>query len=617
MFSCFQHGADYIYLPEKHSDPEDLTKPTVFPYERYTGLTYHAGQAFQPGDHFGCRVRHQNQDRRHEARYSVCTGTTPAIQVQTRVLVQPAQQERDSGFVTPDCDARAPPVTLPAGTLVDFEASGALYTKRAFWALPFLYEEGELPFYKTLIWNYIVQKILWISGSQLLIHSTTSTVKETLKLPDVERVKLTLEEWHCASQKLFVCVMDLVKVAVEKRVVDGSIGPVLHEWLQALIAVGYEEPQLASNNSCSCVSEQIIFHPVDYAQDVFRRSPSKRLYIPVNNVQNIYANHMKTCSTNMNNKFNVKINFTHPWVQFEDVLMIVTYNNPHYETIPHIETLYRPFFPYILHCGPGIPDVTSDRFAGLKKYTFSFYSYGRTKDGHPNGAFNYECVTSAINMHYPVEGYLVIADDMLVSIYKTFDLRRYLAWFVPKEQVKIGDVKKMKECRLGMCDFYSHWNWWEDYRTEIFNLLNRMDKEQYTSPIVNRCYRQLMLLNGGQYRVNGAYSDIYYIPERLSVEFAALADVFLQEDIFLEIAIPTIFRCLENTDDFEQLRGIASWEMERDQAWMSFNKEKFLGKSYLHPTKWSYLVNGNPNFKMMFCDKLLPYLHDRFGRLVD
>ena len=597
-----------------------MESPTLFPQGNYTGLVYKPGTPFVPGEHFGCRIRHTNTDRKHDALYSLCSQQTPAIQVQTSVTVLPlsdnAAKENDYLFHSPDCDTRAPPVTLPVGSFIPFEPNGAMYRKDAFWALPFVYEEHELPYYKTLLWSFVVQKILWLSGNRLLIYSANATLERKLSFPDADRVQLTVEEWQCENSRLFMCIMEIVKSLLEKHLVDGSIGPVLHEWLNALKQIGYQEPPLKSNIEETCKSNEILFHPVNYENVVYKRSSRHRKpYIPVNNVQEIYSTYMNTCSGKKNDiRFNIKINFTHPWTQFEDVLLIITYNNPHYETIEYVETLYRPFFPRLLHCGPGVPDVGKRNLRGLKNFAFSFYSYGGTRQGHLNGSFNYECIIGAINMHFPVEGYLVISDDMLISTYKTFDLRRYLAWYLPKEEIRTGDVKRMKECRLGMCDFYPHWHWWEDYQTQVISLFKRMEKEQYNSALINRCYRQLILLNGGQYRANGAYSDIYYIPSRIAAEFATLASLFLEEDVFLEITIPTILRCLENTDDVEVLRGIASWELDRDSAWMNFNKDKFLGKSYLHPTKWSYLANGQVEFKQFYCDKVLPYLHN-FGRL--
>ena len=609
-----------MYLPPEYSSLADLGSPTIFAQEEYTGLVYKPEAPFIPGDHFGCRIRHTNGNKKHEPLYSLCTHRAPAIQIQTVVTVLRSSNsegtlEQKHSSRIPDCDALAPPVTLPSDSFVSFEPGGTLYKKEAFWALPFMFENDELPYHKTFLWSLVVQKILWLSGNRLMVYSANSTLEHKPSFPISEKVKLTLEEWHCDKSSLFMCIMEMIKILLEKQLVDASIGPVLHEWLNALKQINYLEPAVGSEVVQTCQSKDIVFHPVDYEKSVFRRSRGRKPYIPVNNVQELYSTYLNTCSGKKDSIFNVKINFTHPWTQFEDVLLVITYNNPHYETIKYVETLYRPFFPRILHCGPGVPNINKQKLGGLKNFAFSFYSYDGTKQGHLNGSFNYECIIGAINMHLPVEGYLVISDDMLISTYKTFDLRRYLAWYLPKEEIKTADLKRLKECRLGMCDFYPHWHWWEDYQAQVISLFNRMEKEQYNSVLVNRCYRQLMLLNGGQFRANGAYSDIYYIPSRIATEFATLGTLFLEEDIFLEIAIPTILRCLENTEDIEVLRGIASWELQRDSAWTNFNKEKFLGKSYLHPTKWSYLASGQLEFKQFFCDKVLPYLHDNFGRL--
>ena len=310
------------------------------------------------------------------------------------------------------------------------------------------------------------------------------------------------------------------------------------------------------------------------------------------------------------------VNLAEPWTQFSDILLIVVFNNPLYGIIPYVELIYRSFFPLIVYCGPQM--ISTKSFPDLEKYIISFVAYGESPEGHVPGAFSYRCVTLAMDMGYSVHGYLTVADDMIVFPHRLTFFPRHAVWYLPLKEVRIGEIRKLRECRLGMCDFFPHWNWWEEYQTQSFSVIKMLQKQQHTDYLINRCYRQLVHLNGGEFKLNGAYSDVFYIPSRLGADFKRLVNIFLEHEVFVEIAVPTILQCLENLEDVHPLPGTSIWEVSRDQTWLYWTVGNVIGKTYFHPTKWTYMYsqNGTAQHKTILCAHILPFLHDRYARFV-
>jgi len=181
-----------------------------------------------------------------------------------------------------------------------------------------------------------------------------------------------------------------------------------------------------------------------------------------------------------------------------------------------------------------------------------------------------------------------------------------------------------------MCDFHAHWHWWDDYATATMLALDslaapRDDGDQ----LFLQCHRNLILRNGATMRANGAFSDVYYIPQSLAEDFSKLASIFVDRLVFLEIAVPTILRCLvDSSRVWGRLAGLQIWTVDhRDEPWLYFDRAHLFEKTFLHPTKWSGLAAAqrNSNLSMkgsetmaltrVYCWRILPYLHDPLARL--
>ena len=84
---------------------------------------------------------------------------------------------------------------------------------------------------------------------------------------------------------------------------------------------------------------------------------------------------------------------------FQDVLLIVVYHYPFYDTIPFIKSHYEDAFPHVTVCGP----QKSEHFDILQ-----------VDFGH-GGHYSYECLGKAIRLHPGYRGYLFVNDDMIVN----------------------------------------------------------------------------------------------------------------------------------------------------------------------------------------------------------
>ncbi len=448
--------------------------------------------------------------------------------------------------------------------------------------------------------------MLGISGHRIAVHSA-SLKPDGVTASHYEEVEKDLSQWKCTTNNFKTCLNEVVKMMVEGKFLDASFPPLLQQWIQALDRLGYTFPHLSSDGAAvSCFSDHL-FHPIDYS-----KLDSSQAKIPINNAHPISKIYSETCAKSNTRKI-LQMNqlLLNPWMQFHDVLLMVVFNNPWYEGIPYIETLYRPFFPYMLYCGPGMPDFTSNKFERLNNFEFTFYSYGGTKKGYKHGAFNYECMIRAINMNFPVSGILFISDDTLLSVHKLQYLHRNTTWYIPLWDLVIDDLS----------DSIISWWGFQKYRTEGLRLLKRMAKEKDKPTVIGKCYRQLLELNGGPYRVTGGFADVYYVPKNIATQFVTVGSMFLEEELFLELAVPTMLQCVANLHTTEGLKGEYR-RADRHYPWLKFTKERFLdlGYMYIHPTKWGPLApevkHANfSKFRAFFCDTVLPWMHDPQGKL--
>lgn len=606
-------GAEAIYI---HSSPQTVND-IIFPKNsvlQYTmnGLTVSSKNGyFNPLEHWGCNYTHLYPQQVKGHSYKLCTGLMTSIQAESKYLhVQSKEASEENIVVSESCDTSSPDVVMSSGTYAFFHVENILYMRDAFWGLPTTEVNDSSD---AMCFSFLIQKLLWFTGRRLLLHTGRSL--HTLKDVDTSKIQICrtfLDGINCEMPNFTACFAKLCDSFPADVLNNKHVLKFQMKWLKALEVNDYQLPNIHPETQNKCDPKELIYTPVQHKVSYRIKKWRVNPFPPVNNIAAIRTTYTNMCEGADKKFSSIQPDFLAPWIIWEDVLLVVVFNIPLYDIIPYIEVLYRSFFPHVLYCGPSMLEYVN--FTKLRSYNISFVAYGATPVGHFLGSFNYKCLMMAVEMKYDVRGYLVVADDLLFIPQKIKQLNLEKAWFPAGNHMKTADIKTLRECRLGMCDFHTHWRWWVEYQDAVLKTLQDMESRRNESLLINKCLKTLSNLNHSEFHVNGGYSDIFYIPHYLGDSFAQLLALFHEHNVFLEIAIPTVFRCLVPDTEMEILQGKQVWDKSRNEPWVYFTKNDLAYKSFLHPVKWSYLDKGSNEHKSLFCS-VVSYLYDPYGRM--
>lgn len=216
---------------------------------------------------------------------------------------------------------------------------------------------------------------------------------------------------------------------------------------------------------------------------------------------------------------------------FKDILLVVVYNYPFYDSIPHLVALYQPAFPHLLFCGPPHnttrPDIlTVDIIKGF---------------------LGYECLGRAIRQHPGHQGYLYISDDVILKYWNFPDFDREMIW----ESYSIISYPVNEPAG-------TQWYWLNTpYGLKSCQRACKDVSNIHASETFNSTFLLNTLLknSNGTLRCFGGRSDVLYIPRKHANLFAVISETFFKQKVFLEIAVPTINRFLERNENIGLLPG--------------------------------------------------------------
>jgi len=266
--------------------------------------------------------------------------------------------------------------------------------------------------------------------------------------------------------------------------------------------------------------------------------------------------------------------------KFNDTLLVIAFNFPLYRSLPLLFSMYSKVFPNIYICGP------SDSINSTKN------TLGYTVNRFPihKGYFAYECVSEAAARYRNYSGYLLLMDDVLLNWWTLNELDFTRLWEGPKEPIEIGRFSPP-----------SKWYWWrsrwgKQNCQRAFNEINQLYKDSVVTALLAKEMLSTLRQNGrGLHRCFRGRSDIFYVPSKYITRFSMLSSIFRKHEVFLEIAVPTIFRLLDISDTFEQLHGYylpgrVGEEPVKDGRyfWTIYNEEL----NFLHPLKLHYGANS-------------------------
>ncbi len=255
--------------------------------------------------------------------------------------------------------------------------------------------------------------------------------------------------------------------------------------------------------------------------------------------------------------------------KFDDVLLIVNFNHPHYQSIPFIRSLYQPLFPNIVF-------------------------YGEKADPEVNQAdlyFGVYCtrvIADALARFPNYKGYIFLQDDCMMNVWNFANLDLDRLWLAisrypyagsnvdppppswdPQFDKKEGHEEFIHASIDG--NYREHWGWWVPH---VYGLLSI----QKAVPFLDEEALSRLVENVGKNTVVAQTCDMFYIPQRLRNRAIVLSRVFW--DVFYEIAVPMMFCCLDS---------IQNWEIMK--MYWGFTQEHFLDYRtdfhWLHPLKFS------------------------------
>ena len=218
---------------------------------------------------------------------------------------------------------------------------------------------------------------------------------------------------------------------------------------------------------------------------------------------------------------------------FKDILLVVVFNYPFYDSIPHLVALYKPAFPNLLFCGP--PDKT----ASPDILTVDIIQ----------GFLGYECLSRAIRQHPGYRGYFYISDDVILKYWSfpdNFDWGKFWDSYIPITSPANGPAS-------------NDWSWWNSQyglsncRRALEDVAKMSLKEEKLNG--EQLLNTLVKNGNGTRLCFGGRSDVLYVPQKHATAFSSLSETFYKQKVFLEIAVPTIHRLLEPNENIRRLPG--------------------------------------------------------------
>lgn len=224
---------------------------------------------------------------------------------------------------------------------------------------------------------------------------------------------------------------------------------------------------------------------------------------------------------------------------WDDVLLIINFNWPHYNNITFFKEIYGPLFPHMV-----------------------FYGERRSRSEiqvvtHNKGYFAHRTLAHAMRTWPNFNGYLWINDDCFINFWNFAAYDKSKVWRSPHSIEHLDNLPTV-------------WMWWS--QPCGYAAL----KPAYDN--LPPHFKDMIVSNLGPSGVQSGFTEMYYFPARYRESVIDLCDRFT--NVFLEIALPTICACLCPLDECLYLKGIwtGSSEVER-----YYSPEL----DFIHPVKFS------------------------------
>lgn len=201
------------------------------------------------------------------------------------------------------------------------------------------------------------------------------------------------------------------------------------------------------------------------------------------------------------------------------VLLAINYNTPFYASIPILKQYYGDVFGKVIFCG-GSENADVINF-----------------DEH-RGYFGYDCLVRAIQRYPGFDGYFYINDDVLVNWWNFLEFDTSKIWLGAPVHFQTGH-EMGQPVKTG-------WHWWKTAHAaklceKAFEKVEQLSKTRDGVRLgipkyINRYFRNTR----NQRLCVHSWADVLYVPRYLSKPFARILQIFRENNVFLEVAVPTV-----------------------------------------------------------------------------
>ena len=292
---------------------------------------------------------------------------------------------------------------------------------------------------------------------------------------------------------------------------------------------------------------------------------------------------------------------------FRDVLLVIMFNNPHFVAIQGLELMYRRNFPNMVYCGPKNKAIQKYR----EDWGIDFIELIPENEQVAGELMNEQCIVTAMERYTKVAGYLFIHDDLVVNFWNLDSYDKSKVWTTNDwvYQPIIADFTSMKSCkmythRLGCYQGIAHWIYPDRYKDGVLWSLREIHNATRRNSSLSVCSRTLRQTTKDTTRSFYGQSDMYYVPQRLAPAFAEVVKIFLKNEVFFEIAIPTALHCIEPMSLHQVIPFRHNIWTHKIDTWRFYHR--LLGDIYFHPLKLGMHLRPHTERLRHFCMEILP-----------
>eukprot|EP00268_Persea_americana_P069571 TRINITY_DN98_c1_g2_i1.p1 TRINITY_DN98_c1_g2~~TRINITY_DN98_c1_g2_i1.p1 ORF type:complete len:757 (+),score=102.37 TRINITY_DN98_c1_g2_i1:473-2743(+) len=394
-------------------------------------------------------------------------------------------------------DEEAPKVALPQGMMVPVNSFNTIFHSSAFWALMLPVSVSRMA--SDVLRGYWAQRILWEIGGFVVVYPPTVHRYDRIEAypfsdekdlhVNVGRLIKFLVSWRSSKTTLFEKILHLSYNMAEEGFWTGQDVKFTADWLQDLLAVGYQQPRLMA---LELDRPRATIGHGDRTEFIPRKLPSVHLGVEETG----------TVSYEIGNLIRWRKNFG-------NVVLVMYCSKPVERTALEWRLLYGRIFKTVV--------ILSE-----KNSTELAVEYGQLWQA-------YKYLPKIFKQFTGAEGFLFLQDDAILNYWNLLQADKDKLWItdkVPESWMKVSIEP----------------NTWFSRQAELVKRVVNMLPAHFQVS-----YKESM----DEKTLVHCTSEIFYIPRRFVGDFADLVDIVDNLEIHHKIAVPMFFMAMDSPNNFD------------------------------------------------------------------